>query len=161
MGLHREYHRIADHPQVAQQARSQPGTWVRLGTYRNAETARQTAYSVRNGKLPSYAPRGSFQTWRSLDDGQRTVWVRYTDGQALAANLPGEMPAPVRLVAEAHYAAALYLSGGQAADLLAAHGYTDEAAQVRALVAAHRKTGALQVAAHLLQTSAARKDSAQ
>ncbi|MGW3971115.1 hypothetical protein ACWEFD_17685 [Streptomyces ardesiacus] len=164
MGLHRDYEKVADHQAVAAQARRQPGVWVRLGTYRAADTARHTAYSVRRGRWPAYAPGGAFQTWRTLADDQRTVWVRYVDGRPLPlTDLPEELPEPVRLAMEVADHGELFVSGSQAARLLDERGYAEEAAAVRALFEARGKTttGAVQAAIHLLKISATRKDSAQ
>ncbi|MEV0016601.1 hypothetical protein [Streptomyces tendae] len=161
MGLHREYQKVADHPAVAAQARSKAGTWVRLGTYRSADTARHVAYSVRRGKWPAYAPGGAFEVWRTLGDGLRTVWVRFTDGRVLpSADLPEELPAPVRLVLDMADHGEMFVSGSQAARLLDERGYAEEAAAVRSLFESRGKTttGAVQAAVHLLKFSATRKD---
>ncbi|WP_411092224.1 hypothetical protein [Streptomyces sp. 049-1] len=164
MGLYREYQKTADHQAVAAEARSLPGTWVRLGTYRGADTARHIAYVVRHGRWPAYAPGGAFQVWRTLADDQRTVWVRYVDGRPMPLTvLPEELPEPARLAMEVAGHRELFVSGSQAARLLDERGYPEEAAAVRALIRARgaSSTGAVQAAIHLMKLSATRKEPAQ
>jgi hypothetical protein len=144
--------KVADHPTAAEQARRQPGTWVRLGTYTHPESARHAAYTVRNALVAAYAPAGAFQTWRALGDGLRTVWVRYVDGLSpLSADPPEALTEPVRLALDMADRRQRYVSAFEVAARLDDRGFTAEAAAVRSLAVSHRKAGAVQAAAHLYQ----------
>lgn len=156
----RKTQKVADHPATADAARRQPGIWVRLGTYDHPDSARHAAYGARNALFAPYAPAGAFQTWRSLGDGMRTVWVRYVDGlPSLPTDLPEDLTEPVRLALDMVDRRGRFVSAGEVASQLAARGFTDEAAAARSLAGANRKAGAVQVAAHLHQLSTTRKGS--
>ncbi|MFK0063433.1 hypothetical protein ACIQTN_29910 [Streptomyces werraensis] len=163
-GLYREYERVATHGPIAARAKANPGQWVEVGLYRVAETARSMAARIRFAHQPAYAPAGSFQTYRSLGDGQRRLWVRYVHGITPPATLPEEMPEAARLVllgfAELGRPNA---RADWAADFLDEHGYAEDAELVRRWLAGLRGPGGVTprtAAAYLLRRST-REDIAQ
>lgn len=152
-GPHREYHRIADHQQVAARAKAVPGEWQRVGLYRSADVARAVATQVRTGRFAAYAPAGRFQAYQSVGREGRGLWVRYVHGITPPAELPEYLPEAARVVMAGHLVADRYVSARWAADLLAAKGYAEDADRVRAWHAEYcgGRAGARQAAAYLLQ----------
>lgn len=161
--LPREYHRIADHRQVAARAKAQPGQWQRVGLYRSAAAAQAMATHVRAGRFTAYAPAGHFHAYQSVGRQGRGLWVRYVHGVTPAPELPEQLPEAARVVMAAHLTADRYVSARWAADLLTGRGYAEDADRIRAWLADGRggRTGARQAAAYLLKLSTTREDTDQ
>jgi hypothetical protein len=162
-GLYREYVRVADHRATAAMAKARPGEWQRVGCYRSHASAHSTAVHARAGALAAYAPAGHFQTYLSVAEEGRCLWVRYVHGITPGPDLPEQLPEPVRAVVVAIRQAPHYVRARWAADLLADQGHTEEAALVRAWIDGGRsgRTSAHQAAAYLLRTSTTREDANQ
>jgi hypothetical protein len=81
----------ADHKHSAEEARRRPGTWVTVGEYRNAASARDLAYRIRSGCAigrddygTPYQPTGAFESrTRRTEDGT-LLETRYTGGTVSA-----------------------------------------------------------------------------
>lgn len=157
-GLHREYHRIADHQQIAIRAKAQPGQWQRVGVYTSTEVARATVIHVHSGSLAAYAPAGHFQAYQTLGLEGRGVWVRYIHGVTPTNDLPERLPEAAQVVLAAHMTADRYVSARWAADLLAAKGHSEAADRLRSWLDRDGRRSARQAAAYLLQTSTIRED---
>jgi hypothetical protein len=77
----------ANHKDVADQARRQPGQWVVVNDYRSNIAADGAAYVIRSGYRhsghsypPPYHPAGTFEARTELiEDGTR-VYARYVGG---------------------------------------------------------------------------------
>lgn len=65
------------HYLVAHRLRAKPGQWAVVGTYNGAESARATARHIRQGRLESYRPAGSFEAESRTVDGEARVYARF------------------------------------------------------------------------------------
>lgn len=70
-----------DHWATADRLRSRPGTWVQIGTYRTAYTARAVAYSVGTAtRMAMYSPAGAFEARTEPAGDETAVLARYLGG---------------------------------------------------------------------------------
>ncbi|CAM5591964.1 hypothetical protein [Streptomyces purpurascens] len=81
----------ADHKHTAEEARHRPGTWVTVGEYRNATSARDVANRIRSGcplGTPAYGtpyePAGAFESRTRLTEDGTLLEVRFTGGTLLS-----------------------------------------------------------------------------
>lgn len=138
------------HADIAAAAKREPGTWQRLGVYRNTDTSKSIVTQVETACLSAYGPAGSFAAYRTVSSGYREVWVCYADGAVPEPVFPEELPEPVRLLVVMGREMRRFVSGAKAADYLAAHGQVEAAELVRGYIGGRDgRTSAMQAASFL------------
>lgn len=65
------------HPPYAAQARSAPGTWLRVRTYDTPGAAHFAAEAVRVGGYPCYRPAGHYHADVRRHDTSYALWISY------------------------------------------------------------------------------------
>ncbi len=65
------------HEIIADKLKNHPGEWALIGTLGTVSSMNTTAHAIRYGKLPAYAPTGSFEAVGRTVNGKHRVWARY------------------------------------------------------------------------------------
>lgn len=75
---------LASHRDVVAEAKSRPGEWVLVGSYRSDYTAKTTANAIRGGRrdMTVYRPIGAYETRIVPREFDTELHVRFIGGAA-------------------------------------------------------------------------------